>query len=333
MIYIPNDNYDPALNLAMEEYILNGSGITEPILFFYSNAPSIIIGRHQNTLDEINVEYVKEHNIQIVRRCSGGGAVYHDKGNLNYSLISPGDTKATGDFSVLLTPILGALHSLGLSAVLGGRNDLLLDGAKFSGNAYYHNRFGSVTHGTILYDTDLSVLSKALLPNPSKLQSKGIQSVRSRVCNIKDHLPNINDINELKAAITKYFSSRYSVNIRNFTIADIEKYKKIADQRYRNDLWTYGKSPAYTFRKYIRQPGGWIDFRADIRDGRIYSVCFFGDYFCDQDIRILEVSLKGCPWEPADFMKILTETNWQSYFPDYTAQEFVREIFSGKANV
>ena len=332
MIYIPNDNHDPALNLAMEEYILSGSGINEPVLFFYVNDPSIIIGRHQNTVDEINAEFVRDQGIRIVRRCSGGGAVYHDRGNLNYSLISPGDMRSTGDFSVLLTPILDALHSLNLPAALGGRNDLLLDGAKFSGNAYYHNRFGSVTHGTLLFDTDLSVLSKALLPNPNKLLSKGIQSVRSRVCNIKDHMPNVNNITELEAAIVEYFSSHYPIDIRNFTGSDREKYEKIAEQRYRNDLWTYGQSPAYTVRKQIQQPGGWIDFRADIRDGRINSVCFFGDFFCDRDIEELENSMKGCRWEPEAVISVLTEANWQAYFPDYPAEEFIRQIFSGKAD-
>ena len=137
MLIFPNTNHDPALNLAMEEYILSGMELDKPVLFFYINAPSIIIGRHQNTADEIALDFVRENAIQIVRRCSGGGAVYHDLGNLNYSLIRPGDTKASSDFSVLLTPILNALHSLGLAAEKSGRTDLTVNGAKFSGNAYY----------------------------------------------------------------------------------------------------------------------------------------------------------------------------------------------------
>lgn len=329
MITIPNSGHDPALNLAMEEYILTASGITEPVLFFYVNAPSIIIGRHQNTVEEINTDFVREHHIRIVRRCSGGGAVYHDLGNLNYSLIRPGDPKTTGDFSVLLTPILTALHDLGLPAELGGRNDLLLDGAKFSGNAYYHNRHGSVTHGTLLFDSDLSILSQCLRPNPEKLSSKGIRSVRSRVCCIKDALPGIRDVEELRTAITKRFSVTEQLTTRNFTEEDLAIIEGIANMRYRNDRWNYGESPAYTIRKQIRQPGGWIDFRADVRDNVIRSARFFGDFFSPGEIDELEASLTEISWDPQILSERLRQQNWSGCFPDLTIEAFIQSVFSG----
>ncbi len=330
MIYIPNHNHDAALNLAMEEYILTDSGIREPVLFFYVNDPSIIIGRHQNTPDEINTEFVREHHIRIVRRCSGGGAVYHDAGNLNYSLITPGAKNASGDFSVLLLPILDALHELGLPAEINGRNDLTLGGAKFSGNAYYHNRSGSVTHGTLLFDTDLEILSRALRVRPEKLQSKGVSSVRSRVCCIKSFLPQIGNIEELEDAIVKHFAAAGKLETRELSPADIEKCTKIADERYRNDLWTYGESPAFTVRHTFRQPCGWIDFRADVREGKIRQARFFGDFFCTGEISELESALAGVTWTAEHVSAALNASGWQNYFPDFPLEEFIRTVFSRK---
>ncbi len=332
MIYIPNNNHDASLNLAMEEYILTDSGIQEPVLFFYINAPSIIIGRHQNTLDEINSDFVRRNHIQVVRRCSGGGAVYHDLGNLNYSLITPGAENTSVDFSILLVPILDALHDLNLPAEINGRNDLTLNGAKFSGNAYYHNRYGSVTHGTLLYDTDLEMLSKALLVRPEKLLSKGVSSVRSRVCCIKSSLPQIRNIELLEAAIVKHFSVKGNLETREFTPSDILKFTEIAEKRYRNDLWTYGESPAFTIRRTFRQPGGWIDFRVDIRGEKVHQVRFFGDFFCSGEISDLESALIGVIWEPEQIFNALHASQWQNYFPEFPLEEFIRIVFTGRAD-
>ena len=316
----------------MEEYILTSSGIKKPVLFFYVNSPSVIIGRHQNTLDEIDNEFVKARQIQVVRRCSGGGAVYHDFGNLNYSLINPGAEKASSDFSVLLVPIRDALQDLGLPAEINGRNDLTVNGAKFSGNAYYHNRHGSVTHGTLLYDPDIETLSKALRPNPEKLHTKGVQSVVSRVCSIKGLLPQIRNIEELENAIADHFSAYEEMQIHHFSEADMEKINVIADNRYRKDSWNYGESPAFTIRRLIRQPGGWIDFRADIREGNIRQVRFFGDFFCTREIADLEASLIGTVWQEGTILEALNASGWQDYFPEFPSEEFVRTVFSVPAN-
>ncbi len=317
----------------MEEFILTSSGIREPVLFFYVNAPSVIIGRHQNTLDEIDSRFVRENHIQVIRRCSGGGAVYHDLGNLNYSMIIPGTGKASSDFSVLLVPICSALRDLGLPAEINGRNDLTISGAKFSGNAYYHNRHGSVTHGTLLYDPDLGNLSKALRPNPEKLQAKGVRSVVSRVCCIKDMLPQIGNIKELESAIVDHFSARGDMETRVFTAADMEKITEIADSRYRKDSWNYGESPAFTIRRLIRQPSGWIDFRVDVREETARQVRFFGDFFCTKEISDLEASLAGAVWQREKVLDVLNAAGWQDYFPEYPAEEFIRAVFSVPADV
>ena len=328
MLIFPNTNHDPALNLAMEEYILSGMELDKPVLFFYINAPSIIIGRHQNTADEIALDFVRENAIQIVRRCSGGGAVYHDLGNLNYSLIRPGDTKASSDFSVLLTPILNALHSLGLAAEKSGRNDLTVNGAKFSGNAYYHNKYGSVLHGTLLYDSDLSVLSRALRPDAEKLLSKGVRSVRSRVTCIKPYLTGVHSTEELRSAITDYFGKTNSLTTRNFSDIDLYKIEELAEKRYRSNSWTYGESPAFDHRCRIRHAGGSVDFRAEVRETIINKASFFGDFFCTGDINDLENAVTGIHWLPDELTARLAGSNWQQYFPTLPLRDFISAVFS-----
>lgn len=333
MIHIPNANHDAALNLAMEEYILTSSGIRDAVLFFYINAPSVIIGRHQNTLDEIDRDYAETHGIQVVRRCSGGGAVYHDTGNLNYSLIRPGAQNESADFAQLLQPILSALQSLGLPAELSGRNDLTLHGAKFSGNAYYHNHSGSVVHGTILFDSDLEVLEKVLRPDPEKLSAKGIRSVRSRVCCIRNELKGIPDTQTLQAAILDCFMRTESIEIRAFSETDLKAINELADRRYRSDSWTYGESPAYNIRHKFRTAAGQVDFRADVSSGIIRSVRFFGDFFCSGEISEVEAALIGTPWQPEALKNRLCREDWQSRFPELPADLLTESLFSRQAGV
>ncbi len=327
MICISNSNHEAALNLAEEEYLLSASGIREPMLFFYINDPSVIIGRHQNTEDEIDPDFIREHGIRVVRRCSGGGAVYHDRGNLNYSLIRPGDTNATSDFSVLLTPILRALRDLGIPAELSGRNDLTLNGAKFSGNAYYRNRFGSVIHGTLLFDSDLETLSAALRPHPEKIAAKGVRSVRSRVCCLKDVLPDIRNTEELREAILRRLSEYDPIPYAELTEEQKKSAEELAERKYRNDIWTYGESPAYTIRKVMHQPGGWIDFRADVREGTIRNARFFGDYFCTKEIGELETALNDVSWQPEAIAEALRSAGWDEYFPDFSLDSLLNELF------
>ncbi|MEO2720431.1 lipoate--protein ligase, partial [Enterococcus faecium] len=153
MIFVPNENHDPRINLAIEQYLLQEMPLDEPILLFYINEPSIIIGRNQNTIEEINRDYVEEHGIHVVRRLSGGGAVYHDFGNLNFSFIMPDDGDSFRDFAKVTQPIIQALHELGVAgAELKGRNDLVIDGMKFSGNAMYATNGRMFAHGTIMFD-------------------------------------------------------------------------------------------------------------------------------------------------------------------------------------
>lgn len=193
MIFVPNENNDPRVNLAIETYLLTEMPLDEPILLFYINEPSIIIGRNQNTIEEINKEYVDEHGIHVVRRLSGGGAVYHDHGNLNFSFIMPDDGNSFRDFAKVTQPIIQALHDLGVEgAELKGRNDLVINDMKFSGNAMYATNGRMFAHGTLMFDSDIDEVVNTLKVRKDKIESKGIKSVRSRVTNIKPFLLKIN---------------------------------------------------------------------------------------------------------------------------------------------
>ena len=170
MIFVPNENHDPRINLAIEQYLLQEMPLDEPILLFYINEPSIIIGRNQNTLEEINRDYVEENGIHVVRRLSGGGAVYHDFGNLNFSFIMPDDGDSFRDFAKVTQPIIQALHELGVAgAELKGRNDLVIDGMKFSGNAMYATNGRMFAHGTIMFDSDINEVVNALKVKKDKI--------------------------------------------------------------------------------------------------------------------------------------------------------------------
>ena len=190
MIYVSNEEItDPRINLAIETYLVQEMPLDEPILLFYINEPSIIIGRNQNTIEEINVDYVEDNGIHVVRRLSGGGAVYHDEGNLNFSFIMPDDGESFRNFGKVTQPIIDALHELGVEgAELKGRNDLVIDDKKFSGNAMYTTNGRMFAHGTLMFDSDVNEVVNALKVRKDKIESKGIKSIRSRVTNIKPFL-------------------------------------------------------------------------------------------------------------------------------------------------
>ncbi len=220
MLFVPNELNDPRINLAIEIFLLQEMKVDEPILLFYINEPSIIIGRNQNTIEEINKEYVDEHGIHVVRRFSGGGAVYHDFGNLNFSFIMPDDGNSFRDFEKLTKPIVQALHEMGVEgAQLKGRNDLVINDMKFSGNAilYATNR-RMFAHGTIMFDSDINEVVNALKVRKDKIESKGIKSIRSRVTNIKPFLPK-----EKQDMTTEEF--RQEILLKIFGVVPLEEVK------------------------------------------------------------------------------------------------------------
>ena len=330
MIWIPNDNNDPTFNLAAEEYILSELRPAEEILFFFIDQPSIIVGRHQNTREEINPDFVRDHGIQVVRRLSGGGAVYHDFGNLCFSFIFPDTKRPVPDFARFTAPIVATLNRLGIPAQLSGRNDITVDGAKISGNAYYHNQFGSVCHGTLLFDSDLGMLSQALRPHQEKIAAKGIQSVRSRVLNLREkYLPEMHDVQALREKIIAYMAdTRSDFSCFNLTEADLERIHSLAEKRYRSDAWNYGESPKYNHRSRQRFPFGEIDARLWVEDGIIHEIRFFGDFFTPDNPAEIESVLSNVSFEREAITKALQQSDLENTFPNLSLAEFTDFLIS-----
>lgn len=316
MQFVDNhDEHDSAINLALEEYVLRQSIHGTDLVLFYINEPSIIIGRHQNTIEEINPAYVKEHNIHVVRRLSGGGAVYHDLGNLNFSFLTDYQSDNFTNFKRFTQPVVDCLKKLGINAELSGRNDILINGRKVSGNAQYISQGRMVSHGTLLFNSDLSHVADALHVHESKIASKAIKSVRSRVANISeflDHPIEIEDFRELLLAT--YFEGQSEVVNYPLSEKDWQNVLQLADERYCSWDWNYGKSPEFNVEKRRRFPSGEIDARINIKQGMIQSVKFYGDYFAEVDPEQLEKKLLGIRYETYSIEAALQNVEIERYF-------------------
>jgi len=321
MLFVENEpNKDPRINLAIEEYLIKSVAPKEEILMFYINKPSIIIGRNQNTIQEINVDYVQDHDIIVVRRLSGGGAVYHDLGNLNFSFIAPNSPGNFHNFRKFTQPVIKVLMRMGVPAELSGRNDILVDGKKISGNAQYVSGPRMVSHGTLLWDTDLSVVGEALRVKQAKIESKGIKSVRARVANITEFLPeNPPDIMTFRQMIIDGVNSENPLEEYVLSETDWENIHQLSKERYQTWEWNFGKSPAFGIQREIRYGGGCVEAWLDVsRGGVINQVKFYGDFFGQRDVAELEAALAGCRYEPAAILERLSELEVNDYFVNLT---------------
>jgi lipoate-protein ligase A len=329
MIFVDNqNNYDPRINLAIEEYLLRHLETADDILLFYINEPSIIIGHNQNTLEEINQAYVEQNKIHVVRRLSGGGAVYHDLGNLNFSFITPyiyGDFR---NFAKFTRPVIDALQKMGVPAELSGRNDILVEQRKISGNAQYHAGGRLVTHGTLLYQTQIEDLVSALNVKAEKITSKGIKSVRSRVANISEYLTDPMDIFEFRQCLlTSLFSETDEVPQYVLQEADWQKIREIAETRYFTWEWNYGRSPDFNVQKVQRFNFGEIDARINVSRGEIGSIRFFGDFQPTDDVAELETLLTGIRYDPVHIEAALEKVDLSRFFAGLSGSDLAHFLF------
>lgn len=324
ILFLDNQNsHDPAVNLALEEYALRQSPPNMDLLLFYINAPSVIIGRHQNTLEEINPDYVQQNGIHVVRRLSGGGAVYHDLGNLNFSFITNYHQENYQNFRKFTEPVVRSLATLGIQAELSGRNDILVGERKISGNAQYISNGRMVSHGTLLFDSDLSNISEALQVQASKLSFKGIKSIRSRVANICEFLTQPMTIEEFRDHLLEtYFTVVSEIKEYLLDSQDWAAVQKLADERYRSWEWNYGRSPDYNVQKKQRFPSGEIDARLEVKQGIIQSVKFYGDFFAEVEPNELERQLVGVRYEREEIANTLHDVAIERYFSGLDLQTF-----------
>ncbi len=326
MIIIDSPSHNAYFNIASEEYLLQKFP-QEEILLFYINAPSIIIGKFQNTLAEINLDYVKENDIKVVRRLSGGGAVYHDLGNLNFSFHTLASEKDFSDFETFTKPVVKLLNSLGVPAKLEGRNDLLVDGKKFSGNAKTIKSKKMIQHGTILINSEMAVLADVLKVNPLKFVDKAVKSNRARVTNLIDYLPSGTNTASFKQLfIEEIKTSNEKVEVYSFDQQDMEAIEKLVAEKYSTWEWNFGFSPDYNFKKANKVPAGFIEVHLDVHKGIIQEAKIFGDFFASNAVEELESKLVGIKHDQDAIRSLFHTLDIQSYFGKVTVEE-VLEIF------
>ncbi|APT19206.1 MULTISPECIES: lipoate--protein ligase [Amylolactobacillus] len=332
MYYVIMKSDDIGMNLATEQYLMNEKSFDEPLLLFYIEKPSIIVGRNQNTYEEVNADYVEQNNITVTRRLSGGGAVYHDLGNLCFSFVVNNSTDAFGNFKKYTQPVIDALHKLGAaSAEGGGRNDLLVDGKKFSGNAMYSKNGKTFSHGTLSWDVDLDVLTKALNVPADKIASKGIKSIRQRVTNIKPYVDpqyqNLTTEEFRDVLLLTMFDAADVAEIRSHeyvvTPEDQVEIDKIVKEYYHNWDWVYGKNPEFSIQKRQHFSMGTIDARINSNAGKITEIKFYGDFFGTEPVQSLADILTGVNFDRAGITAALADVNLGQYFNGIDKEEFI----------
>ena len=322
--YIESKSNDPRYNTALELYAFNELAKKDDVFMLWINDPCIVVGKNQNTREEVNQKFCDDNGIKIVRRVSGGGAVYHDLNNLNYTIISNGRSGEEFDFKSFSQPVIDALASLGVKAEFTGRNDLEIDGRKFCGNAQYVRSGRIMHHGCLMFDVDTTVLADALKVSKDKIESKGIKSVRSRVTNIKEHLPN-QDMTVLNfvAALKKYMSEKYEMTDFVATKEDEEAILAIQEERNNSWDWVYGKNPDFNIKRNRRLKTGKIEANILVEHGVISNIKFYGDFFGVMDVEDIAKKLVGVKYQKEDIKKVLEQVDINSYFLGATLEEVV----------
>lgn len=339
MYYVKNERngqeiHNPEINLAIEYYLLNEKHFDEPIVFFYINDDSIIVGKNQNTYEEVNTNYVEENNVKVVRRFSGGGAVYHDLGVLNFCFITKDDGKSFRNFKRFTQPIIDALHDMGVKgAELKGRNDLMINDQKFSGNAMYTSHGRMTAHGTLMLDSQIDAVVGALRPKKHKLESKGIKSVRSRVTNIKPFLDeqyqNVNTKQFREMILLHLFEVNRLEDVKEYVLtdADWEEIDKFAEKYTANWQWNYGESPKFDLERSERLSVGTVEVKLNVDRGKISDIKIFGDFFGMGEISDVEDQLRGIDYNAQSIRQTLEKIDIVHYIGDVLIDELVHLIY------
>lgn len=327
MKYIVNKSNNPAYNIALEAYAFRELLSEDEIFILWINEPAIIIGKHQNTIQEINKEYIDAHGIHVARRLSGGGAVYHDLNNLNYTIISNKSEEGAFDFKTFSQPVIETLADLGVKAEFTGRNDLEINGKKFCGNAQAYYKGRMMHHGCLLFDVDMTVLGDALKVSKDKIESKGIKSVSARVTNIIDELPEKITVNEFSDKILAKMKETYP-DMTEYVLSEDElaKIQKSADEQFGNWDWVYGKAPEYTIERNVRYPAGKINTFANVEKSIIKNIKIYGDFFGIKDVQDIEELLVGTRYENKDVLEKLKTIDTTQYFSGMTVEEVAKAI-------
>lgn len=294
----------------------------------WRNDNAIIVGKYQNTLSEINYDYVKDNNIAIVRRMSGGGAVYHDLGNLNFSFVKSGADTGLTDFEDFTKPIVDVIRKLGANASFGGKNDLMIDDKKIAGNAAHRYKDKILQHGCLLFSSEIRNVSEALKINPVKYSGHAVKSVPKRVTNISEHITEKITVEQFAQELMNHVISTFpGAKLYKFTDDDLAIIKKLRDEKYATNEWNFGKSPAYNLKKAIRTKGGLLEMNIDVKQGIIQKISIFGDFFSEQGVDELEKSLEGVAHNEAAIRAAFATIDLKNYLSNIEVDEIVEAMF------
>lgn len=316
MKYLTNCSTDPYFNLAFDEYCLENVKSGQPYFFLWRNRPSVIVGLNQNVYSEVNLEYLDAHGITLARRVTGGGAVYHDLQNLNYTIIGSHPSPE---------PFVEALRKLGVDAQLTGRNDIFVDGRKCSGYARRVSHGQEIIHGTLMYDVDLDTLSHVLDTPFSKMNAKGIASVKSRVCNLKDHLPAMASLDELQAALQDILSGGDQPLPPD--IVPLDEVQALSDSKFSTWDFVYGRSKEAGFTRSVKLSCGTVSADFKVEGGVLTHLVFWGDFLFDEPASGLAEKLVGHRFTPSEFSEALARAGVSRYLRGVSAADLLELFF------
>ena len=330
MIFIEHNNTNPYVNHAIEEYVMGK--FDEECFMMWRNRPCILIGKNQNTRAEINMNYVKEHNLEVVRRMSGGGAIFNDLGTLNFTFISVGENNVFADFSKFTYPIIRALKKLSVNAELSGRNDLTVNDKKFSGNSQYRHKNKILHHGSILFSVNMENLSKSLNASPIKFSDKSVKSVKKRVVNLCECIDRPMTVVEFKNFLMKSIMEECRekckpVKIYRLSGEDWKKIKKISDNKYVLWQWNYGNLKKFTYFNEKKFKGGIVQVYVNVHRGIIDRINFFGDFFGRGEIKDFENKFVGMRYDESEILKVLESADVEMYMHNIDAGNIIEVMF------
>ena len=327
MRFVKSESDSIYFNLTSERYLVEN--FKEPVFMLWIAGPSLLIGKNQNTLAEINYDYVKEQGLDVNRRLSGGGTVYNDFGNMNFTFITENSGGNIEEQFIKFTkPVVSFLKSLGVDAEFTGRNDILINGSKCSGNAQYYHKNIVLHHGTMLFDVDMSVLGSALKTKEIKYKDKAVNSVRSRVSNIKPHLNDDISIQQFQDALFAYMHNEFPDSTMS-TLADDENsaIQKMVDEKYGTWEWNFGKSPKFDYQNEAKFTGGVVECQLSVKKGLITNLEIYGDFFGTKNIDELKCLLVGVKHHEEDIKQVLKEIDIQDYLFNVSVNEFTQLLF------
>ena len=324
LIYIESTNTLPEFNLAMEQYVFDCMDRKNDYFILWQNENTVVVGKNQNTYEEVSLPYIKNHHTHVVRRLSGGGAVYHDLGNLNFTFIINSKKSQKINFDEFTTIIAKALNELGVSAYVNGRNDILVDGKKISGNSQYIKGNRTMHHGCLLYETKLDEMSKVLNVSNTKIISKGIKSVQSRVANIRSYMKEPMTMEEFKSHLVSYMSKREKIEKYMFSEEDIKGIEHLKASVYDTWEWNYGASPEYNVIKSKRfEECGEIKVFMVVKYGIIQKIQIYGDFFGCMDVSQLTSLLEGCKLRIEDLRNVLGLCDIGRVIHNFSEEQFL----------